>query len=75
MTYTDLAITPPKADEFDALDIYHTRGGEDALARKHRDDAIRAGTTPRRPPPRNSSHETVGAHAPERIAAFTLSGV
>ena len=45
-TYTDLAIAPPKADEFDALDIYHaTRGGEDALARKHRDDAIRAGSS------------------------------
>ncbi len=40
-TYTDLAITPPQADEFAALDIYHTRGGEDAVARKHRDDAIR----------------------------------
>ena len=46
MTYTDLAITPPKADEFDALDIYHTRGGEDAVARKHRDDAIRSGQRP-----------------------------
>ena len=42
-TYTDLAITPPQADEFAALDIYHTRGGDDAVARKHRDDAIRAG--------------------------------
>jgi hypothetical protein len=32
----------PKADEFDALDLYHaTTGGEAALARKHRDDAIR----------------------------------
>jgi hypothetical protein len=43
-TYTDLAITPPKADEFEALDLYHvTSGGEAALARKRRDDAIRAG--------------------------------
>ncbi len=42
-TYTDLAIAPPEANEFEALDIYHvTRGGEDALARKRRDDAIRA---------------------------------
>ena len=43
LTYTDLAIAPPSDDEFDALDMYHTRGGEDAVARKHRDDAIRAG--------------------------------
>jgi hypothetical protein len=43
-TYTDLAIAPPASDEFDALDMYHaTRGGEDALARKRRDDAIRSG--------------------------------
>jgi hypothetical protein len=44
-TYSDLAIAPPQADEFDALDLYHaTSGGEAALARKRRDDAIRAGT-------------------------------
>ena len=44
-TYTDLAIEPPKADEYEALDLYHaTAGGEAALARKHRDDAIREGT-------------------------------
>lgn len=42
-SYSDLAIAPPKADEFDALDLYHaTTGGEAALARKYRDDAIRA---------------------------------
>jgi hypothetical protein len=42
-TYSDLAIAPPKSDEFDALDLYHaTTGGEAALARKYRDDAIRA---------------------------------
>ena len=41
-TYTDLAIAPPRADEFEALDLYHaTSGGEAALARKRRDDAIR----------------------------------
>jgi hypothetical protein len=41
--YSDLAIAPPKADEFDALDLYHaTTGGEAALKRKYRDDAIRA---------------------------------
>jgi len=42
-TYSDLAIAAPEADEFDALDLYHaTSGGEAALARKYRDDAIRA---------------------------------
>jgi hypothetical protein len=42
-TYSDLAIAPPKSDEFDALDLYHqTTGGEAALKRKYRDDAIRA---------------------------------
>jgi hypothetical protein len=41
-TYSDLAIAPPKADEFDALDLYHaTAGGEAALKRKFRDDNIR----------------------------------
>jgi hypothetical protein len=44
-TYTDLAIAPPASDEFEALDLYHaTSGGEAALARKRRDDAIRQGT-------------------------------
>ena len=44
-TYSDLAIAPPDADEFDALDLYHaTTGGEAALKRKCRDDAIRAKT-------------------------------
>ena len=43
-TYSDLAIAPPRADEFEALDLYHaTTGGEAALARKYRGDAIRAG--------------------------------
>jgi hypothetical protein len=42
-TYSDLAIAPPEADEFDALDLYHaTSGGEEALKRKYRDDSIRA---------------------------------
>jgi hypothetical protein len=41
-TYRDLAISPPEADEFEALDLYHaTSGGEAALARKRRDDATR----------------------------------
>jgi len=44
-TYSDLAIAPPNADEFDALDLYHaTTGGEAALKRKYRDDAIRSHT-------------------------------
>jgi Radical SAM superfamily len=44
-TYTDLAIAPPRSDEFDALDLYHaTRGGEAALARMRRDEVIRSGT-------------------------------
>jgi hypothetical protein len=43
-TYTDLAIAPPGADEFEALDLYRvTAGGEAALERKHRSDAIREG--------------------------------
>jgi hypothetical protein len=44
-TYTDLAIAPPEADEFDNLDLYHmTAGGEEALARKRREDTIRERT-------------------------------
>jgi Radical SAM superfamily len=43
-TYTDLAIAPPKDNEFEALDLYHaTAGGEQALARKRREETIRAG--------------------------------
>jgi hypothetical protein len=42
-TYSDLSITAPDADEFEALDLYHaTSGGEAALARKRRDDLLRA---------------------------------
>jgi hypothetical protein len=50
-TYSDLAIAPPAADEFEALDLYHaTAGGEAALERKRRDEAIRAGAhSPVRP--------------------------
>src|ERR1700683_4320768 len=34
-TYTDLAIAPPRDDEFEQLELYHaTSGGEAALARK-----------------------------------------
>jgi len=42
-TYSDLAIAPPREDAFEALDLYHaTSGGEAALARKRREEAIRA---------------------------------
>jgi radical SAM superfamily enzyme YgiQ (UPF0313 family) len=42
-TYTDVAIAPPQQDEFERLSLYHeTTGGEAALARKRRDDAIRS---------------------------------
>jgi hypothetical protein len=42
-TYSDLAIAPPREDEFDALDLYHaTTGGEAALARRRREEVIRA---------------------------------
>ena len=42
-TYSDIAIAPPQADEFERLSLYHeTTGGEAALARKRRDDAIRS---------------------------------
>jgi hypothetical protein len=40
-TYTDKAIAPLHENELESLDLYHaTRGGEDALARKHRHDAL-----------------------------------
>jgi Radical SAM superfamily len=41
-SYTDVAISPPPENEFEVLDLYHaTTGGEAALMRKRRDDAIR----------------------------------
>ena len=44
LTYTDLAIAPPRENDLEMLDLYHaTSGGEAALARKRRDDAIRTG--------------------------------
>ncbi len=43
--YTDLAIAPPKDDEFEALELYHaTAGGEAALDRKKLGDSIRSKT-------------------------------
>ena len=44
LTYTDVAVAPTAQDEIETLDLYHaTSGGEAALARKRRDDAIRTG--------------------------------
>jgi len=41
-TYTDIAVTPQSEEEFASLELYHaTNGGEAALARKLRADAIR----------------------------------
>lgn len=45
--YNDVAIEPPKADEFEQLSLYHaTSGGEAALARKALGDSIRDFTPP-----------------------------
>ncbi|SEF02138.1 Radical SAM superfamily enzyme YgiQ, UPF0313 family [Rhizobiales bacterium GAS188] len=42
-SYTDLAIEKPDMQEFERLGLYHeTRGGEEAVQRKRRDDANRA---------------------------------
>ena len=39
-----VATSLPDSDEFDRLDLYHaTAGGEAALARKRREDTLRAG--------------------------------
>ena len=52
-TYSDIAIAPPLQDEFETMALYHeTTGGEAALARKRRDDAILA---------------AVPAHAPQAM--------
>jgi hypothetical protein len=46
-SYTDLAIEKPDAEEFERLDLYHgTRGGEEAVGRKRRDDANRGDAKP-----------------------------
>ena len=56
-SYTRSRHRAAQADEFDALDLYHaTSGGEAALKRKYRDDAIRA-------------HGHVDAEAAPKIAA------
>ena len=44
-TYLDQSIAPPREEELDSLDLYHaTSGGEAALARKRREDVLRAKT-------------------------------
>jgi len=44
-SYMDVALTPLRENENEALDLFHaTRGGEAALGRKRRDDAIRTQT-------------------------------
>jgi hypothetical protein len=49
-TYSDIAIAPPAQDEFDTMALYHeTAGGEAALARKRRDDAILASASAQKP--------------------------
>jgi Radical SAM superfamily len=46
MTYTDVAIAPPKAGEFEELNLYNaTSGGDAAVALKQRHDSIRSKTT------------------------------
>ena len=42
-TYRDLAMTPPAADELDALELFHdTEGGEAAVEKKRKMDEARA---------------------------------
>ena len=54
-TYTDLAVSPPQDDELETLELYHaTSGGEAALARKRRDDAIRSQVRAAEPKPIHS---------------------
>jgi hypothetical protein len=50
LTYTDTAIAPPKADEFEALDLYHASdAAEAALARRQRHEDIRLKAKPAAP--------------------------
>jgi hypothetical protein len=42
-SYSDLAITPPCEKELDSLDLYKaTRGGDAAVAKKRKEDDVRA---------------------------------
>jgi hypothetical protein len=63
-TYSDLAIAPPQEDEFERLSLYHdTAGGEAALARKRRDDAIRITGHAHHSPALAAGHEAHAAAA------------
>jgi hypothetical protein len=63
-TYSDIAIAPPQQDEFERLALYHaTAGGEAALARKHRDDAIRVHGHAPDAPPLAGGHDVAAAPA------------
>ena len=49
-SYSDVAIEPPRDDEFEQLALYHaTTGGEAALARMRLGDSIRGGAVARAP--------------------------
>ena len=49
-SYSDVAIEPPREDEFEQLALYHaTTGGEAALARMRLGDSIRGGAVARAP--------------------------
>ena len=71
-TYSDLAIAPPEADEFDSLDLYHaTSGGEAALARKRRDDAIRQRTHVALPSSRSKFRAVIGSLSTTPAAPYS----
>ena len=61
-SYTDLAIAP-QANEADTLELYHaTRGGEEVLARKRHNEAVRART-----------HAALEGSSPARVAGVGRS--
>jgi radical SAM family protein len=61
-TYSDLAIAPPRDDEFEQLSLYHaTSGGEEALKRKALGDSIRNSA----PPPSAAPAAAISATAAE----------
>ena len=42
-SYSDLAITPPREEELDTLELYRaTRGGDTAVEKKRKEDDMRA---------------------------------
>lgn len=40
--YTDRSLTPPEGEEYDELALFETRGGDQAVAKRQREDAARA---------------------------------